>query len=541
MEVDELDPRPQSGAIRCPNLYVKPMTEKLSRQINDAIANSWRVDLYEDVKAAAPEESGLSHGLTQEESHWLKMLMKGPVLRSRARASEDAAYVTSLELSSAHLRDYVRRLPEPLTTKQFNQELDAFFGSESGTKGQDAEVEADALNDADDICLVEPNRTSPRKEIQMIAGDYNVSTSPFSLAVERNLAGHAAVGADEMNLEGTFELAQGSGLEEEDFRSRNEVQRQSNPTEAGSPQAPQAPHNESDMYDEEPEYEPPESFDILWPPYQDYTSGPFRFDNADSFLHTAPEAGTLAHQTGHSEFWQGGFEPAMFSLSNSDQPLDCVRTEGNIVPNIDVSADLQLEAELNASASEHKTESPGPYTKLLKFTNDDHSPTKLETHSPEVNTPELALGEPIFTGTKTKVPIFVPPPTRSCELTQYPNPGTSHFPPHSHAISPQTYTTSRTSRSRPAHNPQPDNHCIPHSYTPHNVNPRPSYPFPPLPFDLHRHSLALPPHNHQNEPFPSNAPIQNRQSRLRQSETPIRPTIADQNQQPRQRDSHQGR
>lgn len=391
------------------------MTEKLSSQINDAIANSWRVDLYKDVKAAAPEESGLSHGLTQEESHWLKMLMKGPVLRSRARASEDAAYVTSLELSSAHLRDYVRRLPEPLTTKQFNQELDAFFGSESGTNGQDAEVGVHALNDADDICLIETNRTSPPKDLQMSAVDYNVSTSPFSLAVEQNSVGHAGHRADEMNLEGTFELAQKSDVGDDIFRSRDEVQRPSNPAEAVSPQAPQALHNESDMYDEEPEYEPPESFDILWPPYQDYTSGPFRVDNIDTFLHTAPEAEISAHQTSQPEFWQGGFEPAMFSLSNSDQPIDCVRTGENIVPNIDLNADLQLETELNASANEDNTGSPGPYTKLLKFTNDDDSPITPEMHGPEMKTQELALGEPIFTSTKTKVPIFVPTLTQSSE------------------------------------------------------------------------------------------------------------------------------
>jgi len=406
MEVDETDAVPHSCAMSHPNLYVAPMTEELSRQINDAVTNSWRVDLHKDVTPPAPEESDISLGLTQQESTWLKMLMKGPVLRSRARAVEDAAYVKSLDVSTAHLRESDRRLFELLTPKQFYEEVDAFFGSETSP---DEEVDVHAQDDADEICLVETDRASPLKKIQMSAVDYSGSTTPFGLGVRQRLDGNVVHERDEMNLQEIFELGHESGVGDDEGCSEHEVMEPITPAETV---LLQVPDNEFDMCAEELDYEPPESFDSLSPPRQDYTLGPFMIDNVDIFPHMAPAAGITAHQTSHSEFWQEGLGPAMFSLRNSDQPLDLVTPEGNVVLDVDMSADLQLEAELNASANEHNTESPGPYTKLLKFTHDDDSPITHEMHCPGVKTQEPGLAEYMYTSPLIKVLISIPPPTR---------------------------------------------------------------------------------------------------------------------------------
>lgn len=419
MEVDETDVVPHSGAMPHPNLYVAPMTEELSRQINDAVNNSWRVDLHKDVTPAAPEESDLSLGLTQQESTWLKMLMKGPVVRSRARAVEDAAYIKSLDVSTAHLREYDHRLFELLTPKQFYEEVDAFFGRESSIDEQEAEVDVHAQDDPDEICLVETDRISPQKKIQMSAVDYNDSTFQFGLGVEQHLSGNVVDEKDEMNLQQIFETSQESGVGHDEGCSEHEVMEPITPAEAVSLQVPdtefdmcaEEPDYEPPESLEEPEYEPPESFDSLSPPRQDYTLGPFMIDNVGTFPHMAPEAEITAHQTSHSEFWREGLGPAMFWLRNSDQPMDLVTPEGNVIPNLDMSADLQLEAELNASANEHNTESPGPYTKLLKFTHDADSPITHEMHCPGVKTQEPRLAEYMYMSSSRKVPISISPRT----------------------------------------------------------------------------------------------------------------------------------
>lgn len=408
MEATETNSVLQSGLLPHPNLYVAPMTEELSGQVNEAIANSWRVDLYNDAAPTAPDEFGLTLGLTQQESTWLKKLMKGPIVRSRARAVEDAAYVKGIDDSFVHSREYDRQLLEVLTPEQFDQEVDAFCGSENTTDKQDAEMEVHARDDADEICLIDTSGNSPEKRMQTNGLDCNGPTSPFGFDGEQHLSANPRH-EDDMNADGVFELGQDSGVENNKCCSGHEATIQTTPAEVTSRPAP---HNGFDLCDEEPEYEPPESFECLSPPRQDHTFGPFTIDDIGTFPHTAPEAQMSTYQTNHSDSWQGGFTPAMLSRQDSEQPMDLVPTEASYIGNTEDFADLQLEAELHASSNQYNTASPGPYTRLLKATGNYATPPAQDAHCPEMRIQEPAFCEPTFVSTRMTVPISFPPPSR---------------------------------------------------------------------------------------------------------------------------------
>ena len=413
MDVIEPDQVSQRDVVPQSSPYKAPMTEELSRQVNDAILNSWRVDLYKDATPVAPEETILSLGLTRDETTWLKMLMRGPMSRSRARGIDDAVGQNSLDVSSSRLREYDRRLLELLTPKQFYHEIDILFGTDSSADEQDAEMKFDARDDADEICLVDTNRTLPQQKTQLSAVEYSGATSPFGLALEQHLAGNTGDEDDEMNPEGPLELGQDLGVANDEDYSGNDVTKLTIQAETG---ALQGPHKEFDMNTEDSEYKPPEYFDSPSPPLQDYTVGPFTTHDNSTLQYTAPEAEMVAYQTNPSGFWQqryAEYGPAVLSVHDSDQPMDLVVTEGNIITNTNVSAGLPLEVEPSASANEHNTESPGPYTKLLTLSN-NNSPVMDEIYCPDSKMQELGLREHVTTSASFTVPISVP---LSCAIT----------------------------------------------------------------------------------------------------------------------------
>lgn len=406
MAVDDPEQAPERGVIPHPEQYVMPMTKELSCQVADAVDNSWRVDLYKD-SPPAPEESSLSLGLTQEEVTWLKKLMKRPSSRSKARAIDQAAYVQSLDVTSARLREYDRRLLEILTPRQFYQEVDAFFGSGNDSSEQDAEVDLHAQDDADEICLIDTDRTSLHDKLQISTIDSRGATSPFHHDLEQHLAGDVGEGQEEMNLDGFLEVSQDSAVGADEGYSGHDVQMQ---YESADSVTPQAVYNELSMDDTKPEYETPDCVNNPSPPPQVYTSGPFTMNTIGTFPHAAPEPELLAHQANQSEFGQGEFGPAMPSLQISDQAIDIVTTGDNTVSNTHTSADLQLEAELNASTKGNDTDSPGPYTSLLKSTDDYNMPAAHDMHFPELRMQELALGEHIYTNINRQVWLSMPLP-----------------------------------------------------------------------------------------------------------------------------------
>lgn len=403
MEVDDPVQAPESGVIPHPQQYVLPMTEELSCQVTDAVNNSWRVDLYKDSAPPASEESSLSLGLTQEEVTWLKKLMKRPSSRSKARAIEEAAYLQSLNVISARLREYDRRLLEVLTPRQFYQEVDAFFGSDNDTSEQGAEVEIHAQDDADqadEICLVDPDRTSLHDKLQISTVDYRGATSPFHHDLEQNLASNVGDEEEKMKSERFFEVIQDSAMGNDEGYSGHEPQTQ---YESATAVTSQAVYNELSMEHEKPEYQTPDCVNNPSPPPQNYTLGPFTMNTIGTCPPPASESELLAHQANQSEFCQGESGPAMPSLQNSDHPMDIVNAEDNTISNTYTSADLQLEAELNASTKGKETDSPGPYTKLLKSTDDYDISAAHDMHFPELRMQELALGEHIYTSTNIQV------------------------------------------------------------------------------------------------------------------------------------------
>ena len=417
MEVDHPCRLSQPGTPD-PDSYKGPMTAELAREVQDAVDNGWRFDPQEHTAAPAGEQTDQTFGLTQEETIWLSTLMKAPVLEARARAVQEATSVSlkNLEITTPAFKEHDGKLLELLTTKQLHQELVGFFGSDCSNNGEDHEIGAHGEADEDELCQVKTNWTPPYKKAEVCAIEESDLDLPFALDSKQPLAGKAISEEDEMNPDGVFKHLESSESHNDESCYGGGVRKRGASAEASTPRTP---HKELDICDAEPEYEPPDIFQTPSPPPYDYTCGPFMVEDITVFPKMAPEAKMTGYQYEQPEAWQTGLEQTMFSLQSSDQPVSLVTSDGDVIPNRISDADLQLEAELNASSIERGTESPGPYTRLLKSTDDDGSLTSLKVPRHGLGMQELILGERAYTGTTMKVPIYsrtLSTPTKSNHL-----------------------------------------------------------------------------------------------------------------------------
>jgi len=409
MEVDASGGIPEAGTVPFPDFFEGVEDVELFEQVENAINNSWRFDLYKNSAPAAPEEPDPTFGLTKEESTWLLMLMRGPVLEARARANQEASYLRSLGSTTYTKEHYLRS--SDLTTKEFDKEVNEFFGGDNGDDEEDVEMDIDEDTSEDELCLIKTSWTTPAKKTEVTAVDYTDPVSPFDHHLEERLAGNAVDEDDEMNPEGVFRPLNDSALEmEEGFAS--EVQKRSI---SNTVAIPKTLDKTVDVDDEESEYEAPGTFGTPPSPNNNYTHGPFMTENIDLHPDRPAEAvlpghmtlnGSDRNQDHNSELSPEQLEQAIASLKKSDQPMNLVSSEGETILNTISGAGLQVGVELNASATKRNADSPGPFTKLLDFTDDDEIPTALDTRTADLGMEELALGERVYKSTTMEVAMF---------------------------------------------------------------------------------------------------------------------------------------